>query len=226
MIRVGRDRVTREGRAVHVQTRHEMPDWQVRRYRRWAVRFKGDLYQIISAVEVNAREFVYVLEPWPDEGYDPPERVIEYDEEYVAQRDLEVRKESGRSWTQFGLWLVYPLLGYLPSGWKYRLNASYGVHAVRATWVSLIIQAAIALLLAVWGGILFMANAWTMMNVLIGSVTPEFLNPVPYLYLGAGILFVDFVIRLHRLLSNSPEQFGFYEWLVRWVFKWLARSRR
>ncbi len=133
----GSDRIVRKGGQILVYTGSEMPDWQVRIYRRIAVVLDDRVYFVAQKEDIDRRTIRYTLEPWPETLHDLPGRTIHYSEEYVRQRDRSRSNAIRREAMFHSLRLFKPLIGFLPSSVKYRIEVRYGISARGATVSSL-----------------------------------------------------------------------------------------
>jgi hypothetical protein len=150
----------------------------------------------------------YVLEPWPEDRHEAPGNVVHYDEGYVHERDALRREQEA-----VGLWMISPLLGFLPSGTKLRLNERYGFHPVVVTERSVLLEHAALLMLL--GTLAIFALATGFAPGFGGDARDVGGPPFFMLFLAAVFLAVDRVVRQHRLLTGSMRQYGFAEWVVR-----------
>ena len=146
MEKLGSDRVSAEGERLLVESRADMPGWEVRSFRRAAIVYRGDRY-FVAAKEREGGRFRYSLERWDDERDDIDGGSIEYDADYVAARDGDARTRAAASGVRALLVPLYPLIGMLPGAVKRRLADSFGISEERATALSVVLEAAVALMI-------------------------------------------------------------------------------
>ncbi len=208
---LGPDRVLRLGERLIVRSRVDMPDWNVRRFRRLAILFEGRRYFVCErTVEGGADGTVrYVLAPWPDTLHDLPAGEAVYDEAFVQARDAARRELRARRSVGLVLFVLIPLLGFVWSRTKRRLLRRYGIStrtattwSVRLEWLVLLFGSGPAALLGAFGG------------------------PVGRLLLVAWFAFwgVDLMFRYGDLHRDEPVHYGFYEWLF--AFRVLLSDER
>ena len=111
---VGADRVWTRGTTVVVESAADMPEWELRQYRRTAIVVGGQRYAVVEKRLLDGGGYRYVLEPWP-EGADVPGRTVVYDAEYANARDAAARLATRRDRVGKALFFVGPLLGLLPA---------------------------------------------------------------------------------------------------------------
>lgn len=212
-IAIGSDRVSLDGARVVVESRADMPGWEVRAYRRVAILWRGRRY-FVAAKARDGDRVRYTLEPWDEDRADLDAGVIEYDESYVATRDEARRARAAASGVHSLLVPLYPLIGLLPGAVKRALADGYGISEERATALSLVLEACVALMLATAISISSMANLYghafgvesiPWLDSLLGGAAPVALC----------LLVPDVVMRYARILGESSYPWGFWEWLFR-----------
>jgi hypothetical protein len=101
--------------------------------------------------------------------------------------------------------LLSPFIGFLFSATKLRIEDKTGLRSLLATRYSIMLEAG---LVAVFLSQIFINQ--------LGAQRPPFrIFGLDLGWLGLLLFLPDLCIRLLRLLDKSPDQFGFYEWLVR-----------
>jgi hypothetical protein len=206
---IGPDRVRFRGPDVFVESTADMPDWEFRTYRRTAVLFEGRRYFVSQKVLLDDGSYRYVLQPWTDDLTDLPGLTLVYDDDYVTQREDERREARQRDQTAAALFWVGPLLGFLPSRWKQRLNDRYAFNPVTVTLQSLLLERVALYAL----GALLTVGAFT--GILGGTL--------PMGILLALVVVVDLVLRTGPAELGDMDQPGFGEWLLP---SWWRRTRR
>jgi hypothetical protein len=184
-----------------------MPDWQARKYRRIAVVLKGSTYFIAGKETFDRRTTRYVLEPWPESHNELPGKTIQYDENYVRTRDRARWEGRRREIESFILRPLKPLIGFLPSNIKTRIDARWGISARSATFFSL--WAEMFGFLAI--GVANMINVYAHLRS-AGILTP---GQVAILLPIEGLLLIDLAVRYGNYLSAARAQYGIGEWIFR-----------
>jgi len=195
---MGRDRVQRAGTSLTIISTVDMPEWEVREFRRVAVWFGGTRYELSGRSRGGAGRIHYRLDPWPDDPTERPGAEVFYDRDYVAQRDrlLEVRRRLGVAGAL--LLPVHPLLGFLWYPTKERLQLTLGVEPDRVTRWSLFLEYLVLLVL----GALNIIARHAPLGLTDGLLVVFILVLVP-----------DAIMRWSLGHDGFPA--GFYEWLVR-----------
>jgi hypothetical protein len=209
---VGSDRVSADGSRLVVESRADMPGWEVRPFRRAAIVHRGARW-FVAAKERERGRFRYVLEPWDDERGDIDGGVIEYDEEYVAARDGASRARAAASGVRALLLPFYPVIGLLPGSTKRRLADSFGISEELATAQSIVLEASLALMAM---GMMTISSFTRVYGGAFGVDSIPWLSNIP----GKGfaliaLLVPDVVMRYAKILGESQHQYGFWEWLFR-----------
>jgi hypothetical protein len=205
---VGVDRVlsTDDG-ALVVHAAHEMPDWRITRYRKAAVVYREQVYFIEAKTPLPAGGCRYLLKPWPHDANDPAGLTIHYDQDYVRERDALRLRQAQLEGEAGVLLLLTPLLGFLPSTVKLRLNDRYGIHPLEITTYSVFIEAMVGLCAAV----IIVIDLFTGIygaHAFVGLMR----GVVAVLCVAA----VDGSVRYHVVLGGGMRQYGFGEWIFRW----------
>ena len=146
MERLGSDRVSVDGDRLVVESRADMPGWEVRSFRRAAIVYRGERY-FVAAKEREGGRFRYTLERWDDDRGDIDGGSIEYDADFVAARDGDARARAAASGVRAFLVPLYPLIGMLPGAVKRRLADGFGISEERATVLSLVLEAALSFMI-------------------------------------------------------------------------------
>lgn len=212
MERVGSDRVTAADGRLVVESRADMPGWEVRDFRRAAIVYRGGRW-FVAAKERSGGGFRYTLEPWDDERNDIDGGSIEYDERYVVERDRARRGRAVAKGVHPFLIPLYPLIGLLPGAVKRRLADGWGISEERATVQSLVLEAVAALMIM---ALLSISSVARGIGPMFGVDSIPWLRDSGRAGLVALVLVVpDIVIRYARILGESAHPYGFWEWLFR-----------
>lgn len=209
VLAVGRDEVLLFGNKVVVCAAKEMPDWEARDFQRPKILFQGESYYV-SRKFPGEREhpFRYELAPWPEYQEDP-KHVIDYNEDYVAERDGRFKKVRPVTNTSTGLWLLSPLLGFFWSGAKRRILEPMGFNPLRISLASCLLAYAI-----------FLGELFTFFFLAHGLLQRLLGLGVWLDYLCLLIFPLDAAVRFFQITNAStryPD--GLLEWAVKFRFK-------
>ncbi len=210
-LRFGKDRVVQKGDQLLVYSAVDMPDWEIAENRKTAVFIGDQVWCLTGKEKLLAGGHRYILDPWPDYRDRIPGRRIRYDSAYVESRDealATMKRGAARSCV---LPPFEPILGFLPSRIKSRMEESSGFQARRATFLSFWVE-----LFFFFGGgvlvwVLTFSSLWGM------ALAP---GAGPDSALGATIVLVvalaaDLIMRYDSYLRGDPSPYGFCEWLFR-----------
>lgn len=106
-----------------------------------AVRLGEDLYEVVAA-ERSGPDWVYRLEPWPDQ--ETVRVLIEWDESAERQFAAGLRSERIRDRKDFLAWAAQAFLGFLPAKVQERRHEATGWDPARATLWSAVLETAVA----------------------------------------------------------------------------------
>ena len=204
---VGSDLVHVTDYKVMVFARHEMPDWTVREFCRVPIHFRGHKFYLARRLPaMPPYAFCYELGTWHAGLGMESNRPIFYDEDYVAERDQNVRTGWRQSHLHSLLFALYPCLGLCWSGFKERVLGPIGFDPVDITEAS----------------VLFVFGYFLLDGVFVCYFRLGFLALVfsrPWLlwldYLMFVILPLDCLVRFGRLIRGDCAPAGFLEWLFR-----------
>jgi hypothetical protein len=107
-----------------------------------AVRIGEDLYEVVAA-ERSGEEWVYRLEPWPDQ--ETIRAYVEWGENAAREFAAGLRDEQIRGTKNTLAWAAQAFLGFLPAGNQERLSQARGLDPARATLWSAVLEALVAL---------------------------------------------------------------------------------
>jgi hypothetical protein len=209
---VGDDRVILRGEHLAVLSSTEMPDWEVRAHRKALIRYDGRTWTPLRKVACPGKRFRYELTPWNPGPMDAPGVEIDYGPDYVRHRDEAIR--AGRRMNVVSTLLHWssPLIGFLGSGTKRRLEAVYGLDPVAATRRSLHLE----ILLLLGSGALISIGK---MVEALGSAPPWPVRPMVFGFVLVGL---DTLMRYSRVLREERYPPGLFQWL----WNWIGRGRR
>ena len=194
-VRIGPDVVCIEDQAVVIYSKRNMDRWVVREHRRPAIWFRGYKFYLHSKLHTEKPfAWKYTLWPWPEDDRQAPPYEIDFDEDYVMERERELKSGLAGEGVRWILLLFYPILGFFWSGVKDRL-ISLGFDPRTMTSVSVMLEFSLMLLLGIYAG-------WW------GGGTPP-------LYTVLAVLILDVVFRYDAVLREKPRQPGFLEWCFR-----------
>jgi hypothetical protein len=117
-----------------------------------AVQIGEDLFEVVSA-EKSGGEWVYRLEPWPEQ--EPIRVCIEWGEAQERRFIAGLREDRIRERKRILAWSAQALLGFLPAKHQDRLYETIGLDPPRATFWSAALEVAVTFPFAV----LFIVNS-------------------------------------------------------------------
>lgn len=202
-VNVGNDRVVVSGDQVKIRSTADMLDWTVRRYRGIRVHFEEREYRVAKKTK-EGRHFLYSLEPWPDPT-EPASKDVFYDEAFVADRDRERRQESMLLAFRPFIPLVYVVAGFFPVATKENFQERWGIEPRRATTYSLMVEGAAFIAFLVLLCVTVYVGGFSGISILNGQV----------LTIGLLVLGPDLIFRSDRVMRETCEPPGFYEWVIR-----------
>ena len=193
--KVGPDVVRIEDGALTIYSRRDMPDWVVREFKRPAIWFKGHKFRMRAKVHAERPfRWKYTLWPWPEDDRTTPASLIEYNEDYVLEREKERMGGAAAECVHWALMPFYLVLGLLWSGPKDWL-VDFGFNSRSITMASVLLQFSLGIPLA----------------ISLGAIT----GWVPHYFILVAVLLVDAVFRGDAVLRDHPRQPGFLEWCFR-----------
>lgn len=212
MERVGSDRVSTDGDRLVVESRADMPGWEVRAFRRTAIVYRGERWFVATKARDNGR-FRYTLERWDEERGDIAGGVFEYDADYVAARDRARRALTTAGGVHAFLVPLYPLIGLLPGAVKARLADRFGISEERATVQSIVLEACVSLMVA---ALMTIGSVGRIYGSAFGvDSIPGLANLPRDGMITLFLLAPDVVMRYAKILGESTHHYGFWEWLFR-----------
>ncbi len=192
---VGPDVVRIETGVLVIYSKRDMSEWVVREFKRPAIRFKGHKFYLRDKTSADKPfRWKYTLWPWTDDDLEMPPYEIDYDEDYVCERESEFKGRMAADSVHWSLLPLYPFLGFLWSGVKDRLQ-DFGFVPRSITSQSVMLEFGVMLLWGIYVGYLFGGSLlnYTMLLVLV----------------------VDVIMRYDAVLGDKPIQPGFLEWIFR-----------
>lgn len=106
-----------------------------------AVRWGGDLWEVVTAGDLPAGGARYELAPWDDRN--AIRVLLPYDEKSEAQRDADARDVGRRRVAGWLTLLLAPVVGLLPGRVQERLGVELGIRATALTLCSAVIPMAV-----------------------------------------------------------------------------------
>ena len=211
---VGNDRLLRKGNQLVVCSKADMDEWEVRQTRKTAIYINDEAWCLVGKEFSSKKELRYLLDPWPDIIREIPGRVIRYDEEYVRTRDEAVKKMRLESGIYPVLYIMKPLIGFLPSRVKIKIEEVSGISARNATRISIFIE----LLLFFSSGALLQISAFGFMyGFHVSEYARKFVSFIPGFIALTLVIFIDLVIRYGSYLREEYSPLGALEWLWSWT---------
>jgi hypothetical protein len=184
-----------------------MEGWEVRQHRHTLIRFVQRTWRVAGRT-TSAGKTHYQLVPWTPADPHLIGREIDYNAEYVAQRDRTAVSTRKRSRATGLLRLVSPFIGFLPGQVKIRLEAAYGVDPVATTFQSVFLEFLIML------GAFAMSSIGQLILAHEGAERAKRAGIPVVLYVVIGVIAgLDCAVRYDRILGEVRPPPGFYEWL-------------
>jgi hypothetical protein len=176
-----------------------------------AVQIGEDLFEVVSA-EKSGGEWVYRLEPWPEQ--EPIRVCIEWGEAQERRFIAGLREDRIRERKRILAWSAQALLGFLPAKHQDRLYETIGLDPPRATFWSAALEVAVTFPFAV----LFIVNsiaggmggpggqvpAWIGLAAIVAAAEGAF-RLIAVVSTGNPIGSLLFVVLGLRLKSEGPE---------------------
>jgi len=210
--KVGEDRILRRGDQLVVCSQVDMEEWQIRDNRKTAVFIDDAVWCLVEKQFTDNGKIRYILDPWPDYLRHIPGRRIQYDEAYVgACREADKRRKTLNRYGPV-LGLLKFIIGFLPSGVKAAIEKNIGVPARNASFISIIIELYLLLLIG------FMLLIFS----LAGLHVPIILLDVPTLLFYVIFLTPDLLVRYDSYSRGDASPLGLFEWYFKFLF-WILR---
>ena len=223
--RIGPDQVTVTDNEVVIETKYEMPDWEVRTFQVPAIYFEEKKYLLADKGEARPPYSIrYVLRPWPAGKVANAKVFHAYNAETVAERDAARRGESFNEVMWICLLPLYPVLGLFWSGVQQRLHR-FGYLPRTITGLSIFTVFGLMLTQGAFIALMLQASARSG-NMMIGGFIRAIVNqnfiqigsfniPVAIFDILMALAFMaDVGIRYSHYLRDDQWAGGFLEWLV------------
>lgn len=195
-IKLGSDLIkTKENRMIIISS-VDMEDWIASEFRKTEIIFQGRPYYLISKEKTKDNRYCYKLALWTEDIADFPGRKINYDLDYVKDRDETIRVNRYSSISKLIIIPLMPFMGLLWSGLKIKLHDKLGIHPVSITFYSIYLEFLIGLNIIIF---VFLMQ----FMIVIEDVLPIF----------AVLFLLDAGMRLGRAFRGDFLQYGFFEWL-------------
>lgn len=194
-VRLGPDLVRIENGVLVIYSPRNMDDWVVREFRRPVIWFRGYSFHLRSKTRAD-RPFAWKYTLWarPDDDHESVPYVIDYNEDYVRDREEEWRANNRWEWRGRALLPLYPLAGFMWSGSQAKLE-DRGWNVRRLVGFAVYLEFTLVLLFGIFIG-------W-----LGGFSFPRLLLLM--------LVALDVIFRYDAILRDKPRLPGFYEWLFR-----------
>lgn len=191
------DHVEKVDRHVLINAAREMPNWVVSRHRPTVITFEDRKYVVDQVRPLELGRVEYRLAPAEDSDLYTPGRHFFYDQAFVDAREEVILERRLTAPRDILLGLTSPLIGFLWTGTKARLQ-SMGFDVWSAQRGSLWIErvAHIGLLLAAFGE-LWLGYIFTFLGMLSLVV----------------LLTLDLVLRSSTLIDEDADLLGLFEFL-------------
>jgi len=213
---VGGDRILRKGEQLVMSSKADMDEWEVRQHRKTAIFINDDPWCLVGK-QFSAKEDVrYLLDPWPDAMREIPGQIIRYDEEYVKARDAAIKKIRLESGIYPVLSLMKPLIGFLPSGVKEKIETKFGVPARDATLISIFIELLLIFASVVPALLIIAGNVSSSRGGTAHALLAMF-NTVLIIIVLLLTLLIDVAIRYGSYLRADRSPLGIFEWVWAWM---------
>ena len=205
--RVGTDLVIVTEEALVIHAHREMPDWTLREFCVVPIYFRGHKFYLKKKSPGQAPYAMkYELGTWHDALGGESTLSINYDEDYVEERDRKGSMARGMEHLHSILTPLYPLLGFTWTGFKERVLSPIGFDARSITEASMLLA----------------FSYWMLEGVFAFYFRGGFLafvcSSAPLLWLDWALVVVlplDCAIRFGRLIRGDSIPCGFLEWLFR-----------
>ena len=217
---MGVDRILRNGEQLVVCSKADMDEWEVQEKRKTVIYINNEVWRLVGKQFYTKNEVRYLLEPWPDAMREIPGRVIRYGEKYVKSRDEALRKMMFTSRISIVLYLLTPLIGFLPSPVKTKIEADFGIPARSATFISIYIE---LLLFFALGALIQIFSYGGLMGQQLSEhgsgIDPTFfVKNLPFSITSLLVLLSDLVLRYSSYLRDEHSPLGVFEWIWAWIY--------
>jgi len=186
-----------------------MDEWDVRHNRKTVVYINDEAWCLVEKQFFGKKEVRYILDPWP--GMEIPGRMIRYGEEYVSNRDEALKRMRLESWLYPVLYVLKPLIGFLPSGVKAKIENVSGVSAREATMISILVEIFLFFASAIFG-LVISADGVPAHNAIYWMGKIVFIQIVFLL-----LLLIDMLARYGSYLRDEGRPLGLFEWTWSWI---------
>ena len=204
---VGPDKVQVGDYTVTVFAMRPMPDWTVREFSIISIFFRGHKFYLKRKQEGPAPfAFRYELAPWFDQLGMESSLSIVYDEDYVANRDRDVRTVQRRDHLHSALFSFYPFLGFCWSGFKERVLGPIGFEPVDITEASVFVVFGFFMV----EGIFTFYFHSGFLAIVFGQEALLWLDRILLI-----LLPLDSAVRYGHVIRGDSYPAGFLEWLFK-----------
>jgi hypothetical protein len=189
----------------------QMYDWEAKNFEKPKIVVRNKAYYLTRLLPGDEeRPYRYELAEWPDYLQAEPNYVIDYDENYVNQRDGRFKKVKSKTGKTSRLTFLYPFLGFAWSGFKKKFLEPHGFNPLR-----------ISLFSCVLAYVIFMAELISFFFFASGVLQWSIGNGMLWLdYTCLLVLPVDAAVRFFQIVNGTdryPD--GFLEWIPNFFLK-------
>lgn len=212
-IEMGPDLVLFFGNKIVVCSPKQMYDWEAKNFERPKIIFQGNAYYLTRMLPGDEeRPYRYELADWPEYLQEEPKYVIEYNEEYVYQRDGRFKKVSSRTGKTSRLTFLYPILGFAWSGVKKNFLEAHGFNPLRISLFSCFLAYGV-----------FMAELISFFFFASGVLQWSIGNHMLWLdYCCLLILPVDAAVRFFQIVNGTAR---YPDGFLEWIFSFLRQKQ-
>lgn len=200
---LGNDQIRLKENKMLIFSPVDMEDWMVSEYRKTEVTFQGRPYCLVGKEKIADNKYCYKLVMWTNELKDYPGKRINYDLDYVQDRDETIRINRFSGIYRIIIIPLLPFLGFLWSGLKLKLHDKVGIHPLSITFYSIFFEFILGLNIMVFFSIM-----------LFSGMSFVFILP-PF----AVLFLVDAAMRFGRAFNGNLLQYGFYEWFFSMIMR-------
>jgi hypothetical protein len=208
---VGKDHLSITAMHVTIDAAHEM-DWQVRDFQRTPI-YLGDFKFFLRQKIQGQKPFAmrYVLERWPEDAhFDSTPFSFTYDEQFVRDRDAEYAAHQRSDKIGKALIALYPVLGFLWSGAKKKLEPC-GFVPRSINGVSIFTSVCLLILQGV-----FIRMRLGLFTLAFGKIHSFDFTLLALDYAFFFLILVDIVFRFDQHIKNVVDYpWGFGEWITK-----------
>ncbi|MCB1050844.1 MAG: hypothetical protein H6510_15395 [Acidobacteria bacterium] len=212
---IGHDRLNWQGTDLIVQSPNAYPEFEVRAHRKFQIVFEGRAFFVANKMSLPGGSYHYTLRPWSPDDTEIPGGQIHFTPEFSLH--FAKTRRLVKTQKSIGVLLVFllPMVGFLWSEFKEKLEDRLGWTAYTATDLSFKVEvSAVVLAMALMAILNFTGPAGA---ALVG------IHP-GHLFWVLLVLIPDLLYRYDGLNREEKPLYGFYEWLYEILFKTAKKS--